>query len=598
MGDIIKLKKGLKANRPALALSELTSDNDAGNERLIYGGINGSVEFPNMKDIDKLTSNLTDIVQYNVKNFGAKGNGTNDDTVSIQNAINAIKLNGGGSLYFPNGTYLVTNSIMICSNLKMYGDKKSIITGAIDLIRNFVAGEGDSNINNNMKNIEIYNLIFKSTSIVFSEFVHLITMSFVSNIKIHDCSFIGWQGDALAFGGSADVYGAIRHNTDVHIWNCEFDGINGDNRQAITFTDIDGCLIESCNFKNTTRSNMPGAIDFEPNSLPIESIIKNATVRNCTFENIGGMAGAITLYLPNAQETMTTASENINVIGNTFKSCRNMFLFSQPVSTKDITNKIIVNNNTSDKCYPFEVFGVSGIEISNNTFKYSSGNANLGGSLSDGLKLARHIVLKGNIFDGMGRLTSQAIALFSCDDLIISKNIFKDCGVQTQSTGYGISVASVARLTNTKIIENVFKNDFTTAMLYSIVAQPSVTLVNFEYANNTHESGITEHILAIWNRGEIKSYERNDLTGNSPPSAFSNGTTYTHCNLTVGIPNDVTNGLGLMVTSKQIGASTLYTNHLIAQIIYPNNPANKFIYKRFGTYGVDVWDAWCKILSA
>lgn len=43
-------------------------------------------------------------VQYptiNVRNFGAKGNGTTDDTAAIQSAINALLTLGGGTLYLP-----------------------------------------------------------------------------------------------------------------------------------------------------------------------------------------------------------------------------------------------------------------------------------------------------------------------------------------------------------------------------------------------------------------------------------------------------------------------------------------------------------------
>lgn len=63
MGDTIKLKKGLKVNRPDLQLSELTCDNDPGNERLVYGGVNGPVEFPNKNDIDSINLNLSQKVE-------------------------------------------------------------------------------------------------------------------------------------------------------------------------------------------------------------------------------------------------------------------------------------------------------------------------------------------------------------------------------------------------------------------------------------------------------------------------------------------------------------------------------------------------------
>lgn len=43
-----------------------------------------------------------------VKDFGAVGDGVADDTVAIQAAINAVFAAGGGTVYFPSGTYLVS----------------------------------------------------------------------------------------------------------------------------------------------------------------------------------------------------------------------------------------------------------------------------------------------------------------------------------------------------------------------------------------------------------------------------------------------------------------------------------------------------------
>ena len=45
---------------------------------------------------------------YNVKDFGAKGDGVADDTAAIQAALDAVPT-GGGKVFFPVGTYLVKN---------------------------------------------------------------------------------------------------------------------------------------------------------------------------------------------------------------------------------------------------------------------------------------------------------------------------------------------------------------------------------------------------------------------------------------------------------------------------------------------------------
>lgn len=42
---------------------------------------------------------------YNVKEFGAKGDGVTDDTHAIQSALDYVMGHGGGTLYFPNGRY-------------------------------------------------------------------------------------------------------------------------------------------------------------------------------------------------------------------------------------------------------------------------------------------------------------------------------------------------------------------------------------------------------------------------------------------------------------------------------------------------------------
>lgn len=45
---------------------------------------------------------------FNVKAFGALGDGATDDTAAVQAAINACNTAGGGAVYFPAGTYMLT----------------------------------------------------------------------------------------------------------------------------------------------------------------------------------------------------------------------------------------------------------------------------------------------------------------------------------------------------------------------------------------------------------------------------------------------------------------------------------------------------------
>ena len=65
----------------------------------------------------------------NVKTFGATGNGKTVDTKAINDAIIAAAGSGGGTVYFPAGTYL-SYSIHLKSNIALYFDQGCTLEGA------------------------------------------------------------------------------------------------------------------------------------------------------------------------------------------------------------------------------------------------------------------------------------------------------------------------------------------------------------------------------------------------------------------------------------------------------------------------------------
>jgi hypothetical protein len=73
-----------------------------------------------------ILSKLSD--QVSVKDFGAVGNGTTDDTAAFQAAINYASGKGKG-LYLPGGTYLVTN-LQVPHNTAMFGQVSAAGAGA------------------------------------------------------------------------------------------------------------------------------------------------------------------------------------------------------------------------------------------------------------------------------------------------------------------------------------------------------------------------------------------------------------------------------------------------------------------------------------
>ena len=67
--------------------------------------------------------------EYNVKHFGATGNGSNDDTSAINSALLAAFIAGCKPVYFPAGVYRTSSVIDAnCSGQKIFGDgSKSVI---------------------------------------------------------------------------------------------------------------------------------------------------------------------------------------------------------------------------------------------------------------------------------------------------------------------------------------------------------------------------------------------------------------------------------------------------------------------------------------
>ena len=68
-------------------------------------------------------------VIFSVRDFGATGDGKTLDSPAINKAIEACSAAGGGTVYFPAGTY-VSGSIRLKSNLRLYLDAGAILYSA------------------------------------------------------------------------------------------------------------------------------------------------------------------------------------------------------------------------------------------------------------------------------------------------------------------------------------------------------------------------------------------------------------------------------------------------------------------------------------
>ena len=65
---------------------------------------------------------MTGWINVTLSPYNADPTGATDSTTGIQNAINAAQTNGGGTVYFPNGKYLVSSLNITGDNITLLGD--------------------------------------------------------------------------------------------------------------------------------------------------------------------------------------------------------------------------------------------------------------------------------------------------------------------------------------------------------------------------------------------------------------------------------------------------------------------------------------------
>lgn len=112
--------------------------------------------------------------RYDVRSFGAKGDGTTVDTPAINRAIEAVASAGGGTLRFPAGSYLCY-TIRLKSNVALYLDPGATIVAA----ETGPQGQYDPAEPNQWDHYQDYGHSHWHNSLVVGE-------------GIHDCSILGF----------------------------------------------------------------------------------------------------------------------------------------------------------------------------------------------------------------------------------------------------------------------------------------------------------------------------------------------------------------------------------------------------------------------
>ena len=432
-----------------------------------------------------------------VKNFGAKGDGLTDDSASIQNAINSIK-ETGGTIFLPTGNYLAYD-LTLYSNMRLTGTTNggSILTYKTGLESGVVGSligvnqydEGTHDPSNNSKNIEIDHITFIGAHLSgFSEFHYLIFLNAISKSSIHNCRFIGFQGDAIYLGQRGKKE---RHNQHIDIYNNFFDGLDNSNRNGISVIDGNHIKIYNNKFVNVSASNMPGNIDLEPNYS--FDIIQNITIDRNHFEKYKGNHGAIGLYLAHDTTWYSTPPKNIyitnNFIGenwfkknNDKKSTASGGIFVKSLNPLVAVDSpylnVAISNNTIRN--DIIMIGFRGLTLEKNIVNIQRASAHNGyvmiGSLSKNGALI-DATIKNNTFIKTGNFNG-ALTIGEATNIQIIGNKFEDIA----SNGIGLANYRFQTVKSKNIL--ISKNQFIGSFIYHIYKSPLHATEKLSFQNN------------------------------------------------------------------------------------------------------------------
>lgn len=317
-----------------------------------------------------------------VKQYGCKGDGSAVDTSHLQKALDAA-----GLIFVPPGVYSAEGLTLSGGTVLVGVPNASIIAGVNGdtyVMAINPGTQGSTNPADNTFGVEIHGITIQGTSYLgFLNGIHNLIVSAASRVLIENCSFTSFRADGIYLG--CYVAATQRHNENVTIRDCFFDGVDRNNRNAITVLDCTGLLIDNCKITRCTSPGEPGAIDIEPDAAAYVRI-RDITIQNCEIWDIGtdgGNQAGIALAMPTIKQSdLTIPVTNIQLIGNSIRLVDKPIGLSmswdnvtdannKPMNATIARNRLAPNSDVNAAALQFG--GIKGLNVVGNTI-YQSPN--------------------------------------------------------------------------------------------------------------------------------------------------------------------------------------------------------------------------------
>jgi hypothetical protein len=215
-----------------------------------------------------------------VKDFGALGDGVQDDTTYIQNALNSVSATNGGQILIPDGVYNITNSLVVKSNTTV------IMTGTVKIIE---MGFGttyetafvtDPTIPAN--NIQFINPQIDANNIVPTSGIML--RYGATNVRVYGGHIRNCANSTTMPGGRGfNIEGGVDQQnitiSGTNITGC-WNGVAfvGGSGQANSNVSISNLTISECQVAVSLFGNTPG---YPHTGEFMQAVFSNIAIRNC-----------------------------------------------------------------------------------------------------------------------------------------------------------------------------------------------------------------------------------------------------------------------------------------------------------------------------
>lgn len=288
--------------------------------------------------IDDFTSHLADTARFiNVKKYGAKGNGIDDDTNSINLAIS--DMTDGAILYFPKGTYIISSTLLIpYNNITIKGEYSYVkFPNGMD----GVVFEFNNQININIDGVGSSNTTSAQTFIKATSTHHLhVTNANFDGMKLgFDLTDCYWTKlESLRF---QSIYKCFEFKSATNAFHIANVSINGAGVPSTIYMCTSGGNITGCSFEGKSgriKINIANGINIDGNyfeGYDEVNINEYISIGDANYKDTTGINISGNLFYTGSKNGITLYNvDGINISGNYFGTTHAVELYSYDASNQ------------------------------------------------------------------------------------------------------------------------------------------------------------------------------------------------------------------------------------------------------------------------